>query len=893
MRLYRASRWFLVLFGLFILLIVAYGLPAQLFAKNIVSQSFIPQSPDSPPTVIFPNNLEAGIQTWNATEIAANVPAGSVSGDVVVDTDTGLSNGVPYTVGSATIPDVNGEATSWSTTFSGVINTNTVWDQNILLTGDVTVNSGKILVIEPGVTVFFAANSDDQATGLWTDKAELQIYGTLTADGTEEAAIYFTSTAESKDMGDWGGIVIHKDSGNSSLSQCVIQFAKNGIYFLSYDTGGGVLSGTVRNCLITNNDYGVRTYGDPEYPAGGSLTIQPQILDNRIENNNYGMRLQPSNGYGSVLDETLVQNNEIIANGTGIHLVGGSWWLGSVDVYSVISNNTIRDNQQHGIFIQANGSSDGSGSDTDVQPIIENNLLGNNGTNIRLLLNPRGSDGTQILNPVIRYNTIQNAETGILIEDVQTYDTLNPTIADNVFTDISGYTINNTTGRSITAESNYWGSNTDEWDAGAQPGDVNGAVSTGNHLTSASPPVLSRLSPGTALVGDSVTLYGANFGAYEYDVFVNKTVSLETVLPGQPITYTLNFGNNGPDVAFGTIITDVVPVAVQNLTIMNSGVAITPTGTIPYAWQVGDMAVGEGGTITITAVISPDLTTETTIVNTVEITSVLDVTPANNVDTAVMQVIIPEISFSQADYTVAESAGSITVTAVLSPAQPFMDVFVDYETMAGTAVADQDYAPVSGTLTFPQGITETTMAIPILDNAIPEPDRTFSLALNNPVHAILNNSSATITILDDDIPPTESVVFLPIILNMPAEPEPDFPLFIGEAIASRPVTVSGEVFFSTTLNIPPTLSETGLFFLSSDQDQLTEIVVDDEFAILLDGEEVFVYTFSSVGHPPQSMIVEIPRSVMEPLAGQAITVVYRDVFSHAVSASAIWLQYIP
>ena len=377
------------------------------------------------------------------------------------------------------------------------------------------------------------------------------------------------------------------------------------------------------------------------------------------------------------------------------------------------------------------------------------------------------------------------------------------------------------------------------------------------------------------------------------DVFVEKSVSNTTALPGQPITYTVDFGNNGPDIAFNTMITDVVPVAVQNLAMVNSGVAITPTGTIPYAWQVGDMAVGEGGTITITGIISPDLAIETTIVNTVEITSSLDVTTTNNVDTAVMQVIIPEISFSPSNYTVNESAGSITVTAVLSPVQPFLDVFVDYETMDGTAVADQDYAPVSGTLTFPQGITETTMAIPILDNAIPEPDRTFSLALNNPVHAILNNSSATITILDDDIPPTESVVFLPIILNMPAEPEPDFPLFIGEAIASRPVTVSGEVFFSTTLNIPPTLSETGLFFLSSDQDQLTEIVVDDEFAILLDGEEVFVYTFSSVGHPPQSMIVEIPRSVMEPLAGQAITVVYRDVFSHAVSASAIWLQYIP
>jgi hypothetical protein len=158
-----------------------------------------------------------------------------------------------------------------------------------------------------------------------------------------------------------------------------------------------------------------------------------------------------------------------------------------------------------------------------------------------------------------------------------------------------------------------------------------------------------------------------------------------------------------------------------------------------------------------------------------------------------------------------------------------MDVFVDYETMDGTAVAGQDYTPVSGTLTFPQGITATTITIPILDDNIPEPDRTFSLALNNPVHAVLSNSTVAITILDDNVSPTESLVFLPIILNMPTPPEPDFPIFIGESIPSRPVTAVREVFYTTTLNIPAALPETGQFFLSSQQEQLSQMVVDDEF----------------------------------------------------------------
>jgi hypothetical protein len=118
---------------------------------------------------------------------------------------------------------------------------------------------------------------------------------------------------------------------------------------------------------------------------------------------------------------------------------------------------------------------------------------------MRLLLRPYGSDGLQILKPVIRYNTIQNAVTGILIEHTEAYDTFEPTIVQNVFSGLSGYVINNTTTRGMVAEANYWGSSPAEWDAGPQTGDVNGVVKTAEHLTSAAAPVLTRLSPGTAV----------------------------------------------------------------------------------------------------------------------------------------------------------------------------------------------------------------------------------------------------------------------------------------------------------------------------------------------------------------------------------------------------------
>lgn len=186
--------------------------------------------------------------------------------------------------------------------------------------------------------------------------------------------------------------------------------------------------------------------------------LLPPFLPDFCNTLNYGIFHNPRTGYGNVLDNTLIQNNDIVANDIGIHLWGSSWWLGHIDVYPVIRNNTIRDNQQQGLSIEAWGSSDSSGSDTDFQPIIQNNLLSNNGANMRLLLRPYGSDGLQILKPVIRYNTIQNAATGILLEHTEAYDTFAPTITLNVFSGLSGYAINNTTNRSMIAQYNYWGS---------------------------------------------------------------------------------------------------------------------------------------------------------------------------------------------------------------------------------------------------------------------------------------------------------------------------------------------------------------------------------------------------------------------------------------------------
>ncbi|MCP5094729.1 MAG: hypothetical protein GY943_04170 [Chloroflexi bacterium] len=484
--------------------------------------------------VIFTNNASARVGIWSPTEIAAQVPLTATSGDVFVSAIQGSSNSVPFTLGTAAVPDASGQAATWATELAGgTISVDTVWDDDILIKGDITIAANATLTITPGVTVFFAAGADDQSGGSWTNLAEIHVYGTLVAEGTAAAPIYFASNAATPAVGDWGQIALRKD-GTLSLNQCMIRHAEKGVYFYASGEGGGVLGGTVQNCVLSDNRSGMQMYGNPGYPAGGTLTLNPTIANNHITNNlDYGVRIEISTGYGNLVGSMTLQNNIIEGSATGIYLRSSTWWVGHSDLYPTIRNNTVRNNTD-GIYVWAVGSGDSSGSDTDVQPVIQNNLLHDNGNNIHLLLDPLGSDGTQILNPTIQYNSIFNASNGILIDDNQTYDTLVPTIQYNVFygyVATGDYAVNNQTSRTMTANDNYWGQTEVEWNGGAQAGDTLGTVTISSFLDAADVPVLSRIAPAQAAAGDVVTLYGANFGhglettviQYEYDPLYRLT----------------------------------------------------------------------------------------------------------------------------------------------------------------------------------------------------------------------------------------------------------------------------------------------------------------------------------------------------------------------------------
>ncbi|MBN1810401.1 MAG: DUF11 domain-containing protein [Anaerolineae bacterium] len=112
--------------------------------------------------------------------------------------------------------------------------------------------------------------------------------------------------------------------------------------------------------------------------------------------------------------------------------------------------------------------------------------------------------------------------------------------------------------------------------------------------------------------------------------------------PGDSITYTLTYSNAGPATARHVIITDLLPSALVSPVVTFSGAAIAWQVDHRFTWDVADLAEGEGGVITITAVV--DVSFAGLFANTMVIdTTAVDADAANN--TAVQWILVGESTY--------------------------------------------------------------------------------------------------------------------------------------------------------------------------------------------------------------------------------------------------------
>ena len=115
----------------------------------------------------------------------------------------------------------------------------------------------------------------------------------------------------------------------------------------------------------------------------------------------------------------------------------------------------------------------------------------------------------------------------------------------------------------------------------------------------------------------------------------------------------------------------------------------------------------------------------------------------------------PVIGFATATSTVAEGAGTASLTVSLGLASEKLNT-IEYAAAAGGSAAAEDFTLVAGTLTFPPGTTSLTVPVGITDDLLDEDNETVRVSLRNASNARLGapGDLHTLTITDDDAPPS-------------------------------------------------------------------------------------------------------------------------------------------
>jgi predicted outer membrane repeat protein len=213
-----------------------------------------------------------------------------------------------------------------------------------LVEGDITIPSGELLVVEPGVEVIFQS---------WY---KLTVNGVLLAEGTAADPIVFTEVGASPG---WLGIRFVDSDPGSSMSYCIVERGR-ATGASPFDTGGGI--------YIANSD-----------PTISHSTIRSNYAKRR----GGGIFMTGSN---AMLVANTITNN---STGQGASASGGGLYITNSN--PEITGNAITDNSVYvsGSFSTPTGAGGGlviNSSD----PVLRSNLIANNSVTGHLNSHARG-----------------------------------------------------------------------------------------------------------------------------------------------------------------------------------------------------------------------------------------------------------------------------------------------------------------------------------------------------------------------------------------------------------------------------------------------------------------------------------------------------------------------
>ena len=168
-----------------------------------------------------------------------------------------------------------------------------------------------------------------------------------------------------------------------------------------------------------------------------------------------------------------------------------------------------------------------------------------------------------------------------------------------------------------------------------------------------------------------------------------------SVVVGSQMTYTIAYRNNGPAAAQNVQVTDTLPAGT---TFVSASPAPTATSGQTLTWNIGRMASGATGSISVVVAVAVDAPTSVT--NRADMTTTTeDTTPSDNTSTTTTQVTRPDVQVTKTGPAEARVGANVTYTLAYrnTGTAPATSVTVIDTLPAGMTFVSANPAPTSVT----------------------------------------------------------------------------------------------------------------------------------------------------------------------------------------------------
>ncbi len=172
---------------------------------------------------------------------------------------------------------------------------------------------------------------------------------------------------------------------------------------------------------------------------------------------------------------------------------------------------------------------------------------------------------------------------------------------------------------------------------------------------------------------------------------------------------------------------------------------------------------------------------------------------------------LPLISVSDATFTEGDFGPQPRAFVATLSSPSSAPISFRYSTRDGTAVAGQDYTAISQVVTVPAGQVVAALPVTLLGDLIPEDDETFQIVLSSPVNALLANTVAQATILDDDRIPQINVDAAQVKEGNSGDTPMEFHIWLSK-VARDPVEVD---YFTASRPASATSATAGIDYRST------------------------------------------------------------------------------